>query len=377
MTSAGYYRQDGVIINSDFSRYAFRVNLDADASERFRIGLNLSPSYSVRNPVTAEGHFSGGAVVLSALMMPPFMPVYDDDGNYTTAIGLGNGFSSLENPVKVARERVHHDADFRLLGTVFGEYDLLDKLTYKLLLGTDLQNGKQTMFNPSIVGSDGNPPPVIPNGTYSAQESYNWLIEHTLNYANDFGKHHIEALAGFTSQKVHADEAFIEATNFPNDLVQTLNAGVVSSASTSSFEWTLLSLLGRVNYSFDNKYLLTATLRRDGSSRFGANRKWGMFPSLSAGWRISQEPFMQSADWISELKLRTSFGYTGNNLIGNYDHVGRLSIQNYVFGVNGGTLVNGIGPSSVGNSYLSWEKNRQFDAGLEVGLWNEIGRAQV
>src|SRR5690606_38060339 len=192
MTSAGYYRQDGVIINSDFGRYAFRVNLDADVSDRFRIGLNLSPSYSVRNPMAAEGHFSsggnGGAVVLSALMMPPFMPVYNEDGSYTTGLSLGNGFSSLENPVKSARERINHATDFRLLGTVFGEYDLLDNLTYKLLVGTDLQHGKTTNFNPSIVGSDGNPPPVIPSATYSGQESYNWLIEHTLNYATDFGK---------------------------------------------------------------------------------------------------------------------------------------------------------------------------------------------
>ena len=374
LTSAGYYRQDGIIINSDFSRYAFRVNLDADVSDRFRIGLNLSPSYSVRNPMVAEGHFSsggnGGAVVLAALMMPPFMPVYNDDGSYTTALSLGNGFSSLENPVKSARERVNRATDFRLLGTVFGEYDLLDKLTYKLLVGTDLQNGKSNTFSPSIVGSDGNPPPVIPSATYRGQESYNWLIEHTLNYAADFGKHHLNALAGFTAQKVHADDAVIAATNFPNDLVHTLNAGVVSSASTSSFEWTLLSLLGRVNYSFADKYLLTATLRRDGSSRFGMNQKWGMFPSLSAGWRISEESFLQSADWLSDLKLRTSFGYTGNNLIGNYEHVGLLSIQNYVFGVNGGILVNGLGPSSVSNNDLSWEKNRQFDVGLEVGLWS-------
>ena len=368
MTSAGYYRQDGIIINSDFSRYAFRVNLEAKASDRFRVGLNLSPAYAVRNPVTAEGHFSGGAVVLTALMMPPFMPVYNEDGSYTTALSLGNGFSSLENPVKVARERDQKGTEFRLLGTTFAEYAFLDNLKYKLLVGTDLQNEKGNSFNPSIVGSDGNPPPVIPSASYSSQESYNWLIEHTLNYTGDFGKHHMDALGGFTAQKVRSDMASIAATNFPNDLIRTLNAGVVTSASTSALEWSLLSLIGRVNYSYADKYLLTATIRQDGSSRFGANRKWGVFPSVSGGWRISQEPFMQETG-IHELKVRASFGYTGNNFIGNYDHIGRLSIDNYVFGSNGGSLVNAIAPSTIGNDELGWERNRQFDAGLEFGLW--------
>ncbi|WP_257669894.1 SusC/RagA family TonB-linked outer membrane protein [Parapedobacter tibetensis] len=370
MTSAGYYKQDGIIINSDFSRYAFRVNLEAKASDKFRVGLNLSPSYSVRNPVSAEGHFSGGAVVLTAVMMPPVMPVHNEDGGYNTAIGLGNGFSSLENPVKVALEREHNNTDFRLLGTAFAEYAFLDNLKYKLLVGTDLQNEKNNTFNPSTVGSDGNPPPVIPNATYNSQASYNWLIEHTLNYTNDFGKHRVDVLGGFTAQKVRADMASIAATNFPNDLVRTLNAGVVSSASTSALEWSLLSLLGRVNYSYNDKYLLTATIRQDGSSRFGANRKWGVFPSVSGGWRISQESFMQGIEVINELKLRASFGYTGNNFIGNYDHIGRLSIANYVFGSNGGNLVNAISPSSIGNDELGWERNKQFDVGLEVGLWN-------
>src|SRR5690606_3562892 len=117
---------------SDFDRYSFRVNLDANTSKKFRIGLNLSPTYTVSNPVRAEGHFADGAVVLSALMMPPNLPVYNPDGSYSSGISLGNGFSSLENPVKVARELVNHRTNFRLLGTTFAEYAFTDELKYKL-----------------------------------------------------------------------------------------------------------------------------------------------------------------------------------------------------------------------------------------------------
>lgn len=369
LTSAGYYKQDGIILNSDFERYSFRVNMDASTSKKFKIGLNLTPTYTVSNPVTAEGHFGNGAVVLSSLMMFPHLPVYNEDGSYTTGINLGNGFSSLENPVKVARELVNHRTQFRLLGTLFGEYAFTDYLRYKLLVGTDLQTYKQNTFNPSTVGRDGNPAPVIASATYNAQESYNWLIEHTLNFVKDFDQHHIDALAGFTAQKVRADMSYIAATNFPNDRVQTINAGIVSSASTSALEWSLLSYLARVNYSYKDRYLLTTTVRRDGSSRFGANNRWGVFPSFSAGWRISEEAFMKSIDFIQELKLRASYGFTGNNFINNYDHIGILDIRNYVFGNDGGSIANGIGPSTISNANLSWEKNKQFDVGLELGLF--------
>lgn len=369
LTSAGYFKQEGIILNSDFERYSFRVNLDANTSKKFRIGLNLSSTYTVSNPVRAEGHFADGAVVLSALMMPPNLPVYNPDGSYSSGISLGNGFSSLENPVKVARELVNHRTNFRLLGTTFAEYAFTDELKYKLLIGTDLQHMKSNTFNPSTVGRDGNPAPVIPSASYSSQESYNWLIEHTLSYNKFFGDHHVDALAGFTAQKVRSDMASINATNFPNDLVQTINAGVVSGASTTALEWSLLSYLGRLNYDYAGKYLFTATLRTDGSSRFGANNRWGVFPSFSGGWRLSQEDFMANLTAINELKLRASYGFTGNNFIGNYDHIGLLSNSNYVFGSSGGAIAHGLGPNTVSNANLSWEKNKQLDLALELGLF--------
>ncbi|ODS81438.1 MAG: hypothetical protein ABS46_11540 [Cytophagaceae bacterium SCN 52-12] len=369
MVSGGYFKQDGIIINSDFQRYSFRINLEAQATRRFKMGVNLAPSYTTSNPTDSEGHFGSGAIVLSALMMPPHLPVFDENGEYTTGITLGNGFSSLENPVKSAMGKKRRINELRLLGTAYGEYEILNGLSYKLLVGADLQNRNERAFNPSFVGRDGTPPPVIPFGSFDSRYSNNVLIEHTLNYSKDFGAHSLNALGGFTAQKEFLHKSAINSTNFPNDLVETLNAGIVSSANTTAEEWSLLSYLARVNYSYKSKYLLTATIRRDGSSRFGQNNKWGTFPSVSAGWRISEEAFMSSLSQVNELKLRASYGFTGNNFIGNYDHIGLLAIRNTVFGGSGGTVVNGIAPSSISNPDLSWERNRQFDLGLEMGLF--------
>ncbi|WP_149243416.1 TonB-dependent receptor [Dyadobacter sp. 32] len=369
MTSGGYYKQDGIILNSGFERYSFRVNLEAQATKKFKMGLNLTPAYTISNPTNSEGHWSGGGIVLSALTIAPHLPVYNEDGTYTTGLNLGNGFSSIENPVKLAKERVNRMNELRLLGTVYGEYKLLNSLTYKLLLGTDLQNATTKTFRPSIVGNDGAVPPVIPSGTNENRNSYNWLIEHTLNFAKSWNKHNVNVLGGFTAQKVNSQYAFISSTNFPNDLVETLNAGIVSSATTTADEWSLLSFLARANYSYASKYLFTATMRRDGSSRFGENNKWGVFPSISAGWRISEEAFMKNIPVVNELKLRASYGHTGNNFIGNYDHVGLLAKRNYVLGSGTGSVVNGLGPNRISNPNLSWEKNKQMDVGLELGLF--------
>jgi TonB-linked SusC/RagA family outer membrane protein len=369
MTSGGYYKQDGIILNSNFERYSFRVNLEAQASKRFKMGLNLTPTYTISNPTNAEGHWSAGGIVLSALTLAPHLPVYNPDGTYTTGLNLGNGFSSIENPVKLAKERTNRQNELRLLGTVFGEYKILNSLTYKLLLGTDLQSSTQNTFRPSIVGNDGAVPPVIPTGSNQNNNSVNWLVEHTLNFAKTWNKHNFNALGGFTAQKVHSETASISSTNFPNDLVETLNAGIVSSASTTADEWSLISFLARANYSYASKYLLTATMRRDGSSRFGENNKWGVFPSVSVGWRISEEAFMKDIKVINELKLRASYGHTGNNFIGNYDHIGLLSKRNYILGGGSGSVVNGLGPNRISNPNLSWEKNKQVDVGFELGLF--------
>ncbi|MBC6491399.1 TonB-dependent receptor [Flavihumibacter stibioxidans] len=368
--SAGYLDQDGVVINGDFKRYNFKLNVESQLSDRIKVGANLTPTYTTSNVSDAEGHWSGGAVILSALLMSPHLPVYNPDGTYTTGLNLGYGFSSVENPVKTAKEKVNNWGRFRLLGTSFAEIELLKDLKFKALVGTDIRTARQRTFVPSIIGRDGAPPPSIPIGTATSTENVNWLSEFTLAYNKSVGKHSVNSVLGYTIQKENFESNFVSATNYPNDLVQTINAGIINGGSSDRQQWSLLSYLARVNYSYDRKYMLTATVRRDGSSRFGSDNKWGTFPSVSAGWRVTEEDFMMGVNWLDDLRLRASYGITGNNFIGNYDHIGLIANQNYVLGSGSGSIVNGLAPGTFSNSNLGWELNKQFDLGIELGVLN-------
>ena len=194
-------------------------------------------------------------------------------------------------------------------------------------------------------------------------------IENTLNYKKTFRKHNLSALAGYSAQK-ERDEATFMSGIFPNDLVQTFNSSVTPTTfQTSINEWSLISYLSRIQYSFAGKYLLTGTIRADGSSRFGLNNKFGYFPSVSAGWIVSEENFLKNSKAISSLKLRASYGVSGNFKIGNYEPVARLVADNYVFGVNEGTQNVGFRPTNAENNKLGWEKTQQIDVGVDASFF--------
>jgi TonB-linked SusC/RagA family outer membrane protein len=191
-----------------------------------------------------------------------------------------------------------------------------------------------------------------------------------LTYARTFNnKHNLTLLGGFSEQKSYFEYYGMSAIGFPNDQVHTLNAGTVNAGSQTKSEWSLLSVLARVNYDFNKKYLFTATVRRDGSSRFGSNNKWGTFPSASVGWRVSQESFMENLSAVSELKVRASYGITGNNDISDYASIGAVDGQNYILGSGNGAIVNGLAQSSISNADLGWEQTKEIDLGFELGLF--------
>lgn len=370
LVSANYFNQEGIVINSGFKRYSFRMNLDTKLSERLKMGVNLSPTFSKSRIVQAEGQFWNNGMIASALALPPTIPVYNADGTYTaTTTPSVYNIGAIENPVNVGNGWKNNQTRFRVMGTVFGEFKIAESLTFKTSLGGDYNDSEQSMFFPSTVSREGVAPPVVPQGEANFQRNYNWLNENLLTYNKTIaGKHTINALAGFTSQKANLKNASLVATNYPNDLVPTLNAGQITSGGTGIAEWSLLSLLGRVNYSYQNKYLLTATIRRDGSSRFGASKKWGTFPSASVGWNLHDEQFMSALKPVTNLKLRASYGLAGNNTIGNYGHIGSLANVKYVSGEGAGTVINGLLPSSISNENLGWEMMRQADFGLDLGL---------
>ena len=256
----------------------------------------------------------------------------------------------------------------RTFGNIYGEYEIIDGLKFKTFAGIDLNNYKRTFFRDNSLlyrtATSGEP-----YAQSSASQSVNWLTENTLTYDRTFvDQHTLSAVVGYTAQKETIDLNQVIAENFPDDQVPTISGGQVTAGNAVKEEWSLVSILARANYSYQDKYLLTATIRSDRASRFGEGNKTGTFPSVSAGWRISEENFIPDGSILSDLKLRASWGKTGNFLIGNYAAIGLLDPFNYVLG---DVLVNGIGPSSISNENLRWEKTDQIDVGLEVGLLDD------
>ncbi len=358
--------QRGVVISSGFKRYSTRANVEVK-SGKLTAGINLNPTYSYHDLVKAEGPYLGEGVVGLALQSAPVFSVYNADGSYNFGQnGWGYGATSILNPVAIANQVSDKLSQLRVLGNVYAQYAITKDLSYRLSLGTDINSFQRDYYRPSTLEIRDRKGPSTPTGFSRAQNFVNWLVENTVNYNHSFGLHTVSALAGFSSQKDRRVANELTATNFPNDLVYTLNAGQVSSGSSDMQEWSLLSYIGRVQYDYNGKYLLSAAVRADGSSRFGRNNRYGYFPSVSAGWNLSQEAFLKSVSWLSDLKLRASYGLTGNFQIPNYGSISLLNYQNYILGNE--TIVSGLAPGNSANDKLRWEKTAMFDIGFDASF---------
>jgi len=365
--SGNYLDQRGIVINSGFKRYSARANMDIK-SGRLSVGFNFNPTYAHHDLIKAEGPYLADGVIGLAVQLAPIFPVYNANGSYNfDANGWGYGATSILNPVAVAREVSDKLDQLRLLGNAYAQYEIVKGLSYRLNVGVDLNNFQRDYYRPSTVEIRDRKGPSIPTGFSRTQNYVDWLVEHTLNYNRTAGRHNLSGLAGFSAQKDRRTASELTATNFPNDLVQTLNAGQVTAGSSDIQEWSLLSYLGRAQYDYDGRYLVSAAIRADGSSRFGAANRWGYFPSVSAGWNIAQESFLKPATWLSDLKLRASYGLTGNFQIPNYGSVSLLNYQNYVLGPE--TIVSGLAPGNSANDKLKWEKTAMLDVGFDASFF--------
>lgn len=374
--SGNYLDQRGIVLNSGYKKYGGRVNVDA-TYKRLKIGVNVNYNYAVYDNQQTEGRFNGNLenVVSGALVASPFFPVYKEDGAFNfNQYKWQYAQAQLINPVALALLKTDNTIENKLLSNVFAEYELLKDLKYKLSYGVDINNGNRNAFRPSTVPNTLTlTTPSIPSGNYRNAQSTNWVLEHTLSWNKKTGDHSFKALGGFMAQKEKNQSSNVSATGFANDLVKTLNGATsITSGSSTINEWTLLSGLARLQYNYKNKYLLSAAIRADGSSRFGPDNKWGYFPSASIGWNAGDERFLQTIKAISSLKFRASFGVTGNFQIGNYAYLATLSQSNYIFGPQGGTaLSNGLFQNTPGNANLGWEKTTAINAGIDLGLFND------
>lgn len=374
--SGSYYDQQGIILNSYFKRYTLRANLDREVSSRLKVGLSMQGAYTKSNSARTET--DGGAnsgVTNAALNFAPTFPVLNTAGVYYRDQSTLNG-NLVDNPVGLAKEVTDQFTTMRLLTNVFADFKIMEGLTFRTSWGADLYNTKSNYYATRLIGLGAG---TNGSASVSTSQNINWLNENTLTYAKTFSeKHNLTALVGYTTQGYHNESVGASAINFNDDfaLFNNLGAGAtLQTPSSGASDWALISYLARVNYGFTNRLLVTLTARRDGSSRFGPNNKYGFFPSGAIAWRIINEPFMQSQKVFSDLKFRLSYGLTGNQEIGDYRYLSSIGVASYPFGGSSASLKVGGIPNGISNLDLSWEKNAQFDAGLDMSLLS--GRLQI
>jgi len=363
--SGSYLNQDGISRGTDYQRFNFRNNIESQVNQRLKVGLNLN-AYNASGNEQVNGKYSP---IQFALQLPPIFELHNPDGTYGSMVRNPEVLAGdVSNPVGVAELVKTHRKRYGWLGTLYGELDLLDNLKYHININGSIQDNILEDYEPSYVDLDASKGPRPARAFNERSTDYDWVIEQTLSYAKTFAqKHDIVLLGGFSSQKHDNDYMYGEARGFPNDNVQTLNAGNMYQLTSTKSAYSMISYFGRANYTYNNRYLFTATVRTDGSSRFGENKKWGVFPSASVAWRVSQEDFMSGISAISDLKLRASYGIAGNNRIGNYSALGLLSTGFYS---TGGALQSTVNPGTVPNNDLGWEKVLQSNIGFDLGLFN-------
>ncbi|WP_164735221.1 TonB-dependent receptor [Pseudoflavitalea rhizosphaerae] len=378
---AGYFNQEGILKNTGYKRFSLRINAEFNISKAIKLGASLAPSLQLEHNIRQGGNFNFDGqrqIIASTLMMPPMASPYNPDGSLT--LGYAGGFSNLftwANPLRQIQEVNDDVTRGRLLSSVFAEFKFLKHFNFRSTIYGDIISMTRKKFIPSTSVGGFNNVPIdnAPAGNKSAigeagtSNNYAWINENILTWQKDIGDDHsLKVLAGFTAQRANDYTTTLTGRDYPDNKIPYISAATRVTASTGSQAWALLSYLGSVDYSFKGKYLLRASVRRDGSSRFGFANRYGTFPSAGIGWILSDESFMKNLPVISYLKLRTSYGLTGNNEIGNYTSIPLISTANYVFG---NTLAPGAAQSTLGNSLLSWEKQKQFDIGADLGFFND------
>jgi TonB-dependent starch-binding outer membrane protein SusC len=377
--SFNYFNQEGIIINSGYERGSVRFNLDRKISDRLMFTFSSQITRSAENKalVNTNGGSSSG-VILDALRISPTVPIFDPTtGAYTlrnAPLPYVEGQSG--NPVAYANQAYDHRNIYRGLFNGAFEYKIMEGLKLKVSGGVDLNYGNNDSYVPSGLWFQN--VLSVGAGTQFSSNRLSWLNENVLTFdkvINDV--HNINFVAGFSAQKFISKDYNSSSVAYFTDLRGANNLGFganlltpISNASSN----TLASFFGRLNYQLKNRYLLTFTMRADGSSRFGVNNKWGYFPSAAFAWKVMEEGFMSNVKGLSDLKLRVSYGITGNQEIGSYNSIGQYqgfaSHQQRTDYVSGTTRLIGVTRANIANPNLSWESTAAFDVGVDMGLFN-------
>ena len=368
--SGNYLNQEGIYINTDFKRYLARFNLDHTVNDFIKTGVSLSLSRSYRN--------GGTSSLRNVLGYDPTLEVKDQNGDYVVQTRTSE-FSN-DNPVSLALQTLNETRNTAIIGNVYGELNIVEPLTYRLTAGVNTDFLDSDVYSPSTLFSqrDLGGTAIVAN-----EESFNVLLEQTLNYNKEFGDHSVGALVGYTRQTDEFKRRGSRISGFASDEFATnnLDAGTERLESSSTFRETgLESVLFRANYGFQSKYLLTLSGRADGSSVFARNNKWAFFPSAAVAWRVIEEGFMSNSSVVSDLKVRVSYGRIGNQAIDPYQSLARISndndnnsangnSNNYILGA-GQNAVTGFAPTGLANDDLRWETTTSLDIGVDISFLN-------
>lgn len=380
--SGGYQDNDGIVTNTGQKVINFRGNVDGNVSERLHVGGNFAYTQTTNQEVQ-EGRYNLSPM-MSALIYLPYLPARDVNGN-PIQFGMGAlssafGVQNPENPLATVEQMNITRKGERSYYNANATYKILDGLNFKANLGTQTYNEKYDYYLPTSLSNGNNPPYstaslTAANAIAQTLSQVDQLAEFTLNYNKTFGKHSIDILGGYSAQKTTSDQIRVSATGFQNDYIGEItdkgaDAGffTLDNSRTGKSVNTLLSYFGRFSYNYAGKYFLTGSFRRDGSSRFGPLNKYGNFPSVAAGWNLSDESFYKNfLGEQSKVKLRASWGLSGNNNIPNYRTAQELSAPGGV--VFGNAIATAIWPNAIQDKGLGWESTSQYNFGTDISLF--------
>jgi len=371
--SGNYANQESFVINTGYKSYSMRANVEIAASKKIKFGLNIAPTYSITQDPGVDGK---DAIFHQTLSLAP---VQEDTMGVFVNTGRNGQYaysSTTNSPVGKLTYNIGTTKRYRTLGTIYGEYEIIKGLNLRTSVNLDnTDNNSSTYVNYLTTGTQAsrtftgsNNLLAATSGTYNSYRKQTFVNENTLTYNTVIKDHSINLLAGYAYNYDRLDRASISSNGgFNNAVVQTLGAAAAVTGNTSSSQSVLISYFSRLQYAYKEKYLLLASVRRDGTSRAGENNKWELFPAASFGWRISRENFMSSVPVISDLKLRVSYGVNGNVPQGDYSSIATLGTSSYDFGTTQATAI-GQAPNVLANPDLKWELSKTYDVGIDFGI---------
>ena len=356
--STSYFNQKGVVLNTNYDRYIVQINGDTKLKSFLKIGNSVKLQHDIKK--------NGSYDIKGTILSLPTRPIYDTNGNWA---GPGSNpllYGDIDNPIGKATIVENSTKGYNIQGNIYAEAEIIKDLKFKSLGGIETNIWYNRTWSPKYSW-----------GVKSQENSYLFegsnrsitlLWDNTLTYDKTIGKHHINAVVGSSAQNNKYNYLSASVQKFASDNTQQIDNGILQPVQHgNASEWAIMSYLGRVNYNYANKYYVTATIRRDGSSRFGMDNRWGWFPSAALAWRISNENFLKNSNVINNLKLRLGYGITGNQEIGNYSF--SSSYNTYLYNFNN-SYVSAVLPTVLPNPNVKWEGQEQYNAGFDLDLFN-------